>query len=311
MCSSVNCVFINHEKVLNYLGSDYMDFNCWNDESLEIIKGAYDLHVHTSPSHFQRLLDDFELCKEADKVGMKGILIKSHYETTYARAKIANKYSASKVRLYGGVALNWPVGGINPFAAESGLNLGAKIVWMPTRDSHNSLSYGNMEGDFFERPGISIYDENMEIKDSVYEVLEIVRKYKAFVATGHLSIDESIHLCKEARKMKVNIILTHPDWIRTLMPLETQIDLAKLGVIIEKVGANIDENTITVENMALAINKIGSENILMVTDRGQADKESPIQAMIKFISSMLSQGIKKEDIKNMIHHVPEDILGLR
>lgn len=288
-----------------------MDLSNSKEKALQLIKDSYDLHVHTSPSHFKRLLDDFELCEEADKVGMKGVLIKSHYETTHTRAAIANKYSHSHVKLYGGAALNWPLGGINPFAVDSSLNLGAKIVWMPTRDSLNSLSYGNMEADFFERSGISIYDENMKIKSSVYEVLEVVRKYKAYIATGHLGISESIHLCKEARKMGVNIILTHPDWIRTLMSLENQLELAKLGVIIEKVWANIEENTITARNMALGMDKIGSENILMVTDRGQIDKESPVKAMLKFIESMLKQGIQEKDIKNMIHNVPEFVLGLK
>lgn len=285
-----------------------MNLQSYRDQSLELIRGAYDLHVHTYPSHFKRMLDDFELCKEADKFGMKGILIKSHYETTHARAKMANKHSGTKAKLYGGIVLNWPVGGINPFAVESSLNLGAKIVWMPTRDSSNSLAYGDMQGDFFKRPGITIYNKDMKIKNSVYEVLEVVRKYKAYVATGHLSVEESVDLCKVARKMNINIILTHPDWIRTLIPLEIQLELSKLGVFIEKVWANIEEGTITAEDMALGINEIGSENILMVTDRGQLNQDSPMEAMVNFIASMLKQGIKRGDIKNMVCNVPEIIL---
>ncbi len=38
--------------------------------------------------------------------------------------------------------------------------MGARFVWMPTRDAANSLAEGgNMPGDFFTRPGISILDE--------------------------------------------------------------------------------------------------------------------------------------------------------
>lgn len=294
-------------KIINWEGIE-MDLNFYYDQSLELLKGSYDLHVHTSPSHFERLLDDFELCEIADKFGMKGILIKSHYDATAGRAKIANKHSDTKVNLYGGVALNWPVGGLNPFAVESSLKLGAKIIWMPTRDSSNSLAFGNMPGDFFERPGISIFDENMEIKNSVYEILEVVRKYKCYIATGHLSTEESIVFCNIARKMKVNTILTHPDWARTIMPLDKQLELVKLGVIVEKVGMNIDEGSVTAKEMAIGINKLGPENIYMVTDRGQANEENPVEAMLKFIQRMLSEGIKSKDIKKMIIDVPELIV---
>ncbi len=285
-----------------------MDLKEYSDKAIELIKGGYDLHVHTEPSHVARSLDDFEMARDADKVGMAGILIKSHYETTHARAMIANKYAGTRCKLYGAVTLNWPVGGINPYAAESSLKLGAKIVWMPTRDSENSLVFGDMPGDFFKRPGISIYDENMKIRDAVYEVLEVVKKYGSYLATGHLSAKESYDLCKEARKMGVNIILTHPDWVRTIVPLEQQIELSKLGVLIEKVWANIEEGTLTPEEMAIAVNRMGSENIFMVTDRGQANLDKPVEAMLKFIDCMLKQGVEEKAITDMVCNVPRSIL---
>jgi hypothetical protein len=159
----------------------------YSERALELIKGSYDLHVHTAPSHFKRLMDDFELVLEADKYNMSGILIKNHYEPTGARAIIANKYSGSKAKLYGSITLNWPVGGINPYAVESSLRMGCKIVWLTTRDAANSLLYGDMSGDFFIRPGISIFDDNGNANRSLYEILEVVKKYDAFIATGHLS----------------------------------------------------------------------------------------------------------------------------
>lgn len=41
---------------------------------------------------------------------------------------------------YGGIVLNWPVGWLNPYAAESALRMGARFIWMPTRDAANSLN---------------------------------------------------------------------------------------------------------------------------------------------------------------------------
>ena len=121
-----------------------------------LMQGAYDLHMHAAPSPFHRVLDDYGLLEEAGRAGMAGIMLKSHYESTIARAILANIHCASCTKAYGGLVLNWPVGGLNPYAVENAMKRGCRIVWMPTRDAKNSLCSGNMPGDFFDRSGISI-----------------------------------------------------------------------------------------------------------------------------------------------------------
>ena len=117
------------------------------------MQGAYDLHMHAAPSPFHRVLDDYGLLEEAGRAGMAGIMLKSHYESTIARAILANIHCASCTKAYGGLVLNWPVGGLNPYAVENAMKRGCRIVWMPTRDAKNSLCSGNMPGDFFDRSG--------------------------------------------------------------------------------------------------------------------------------------------------------------
>ena len=152
------------------------------------MQGAYDLHMHAAPSPFHRVLDDYGLLEEAGRAGMAGIMLKSHYESTIARAILANIHCASCTKAYGGLVLNWPVGGLNPYAVENAMKRGCRIVWMPTRDAKNSLCSGNMPGDFFDRSGISILTETGELRAEVLEILRIARKYDAAVATGHISV---------------------------------------------------------------------------------------------------------------------------
>lgn len=275
----------------------------------ELIKGAYDLHVHSAPSHFKRSLDDFELAREASAFGMAGIMIKNHYEPTETRATIANRYSGAATKMYGGIVLNWPVGGINPYAAESCLSLGGSIVWMPTRDAANSLNFGDMPGDFFKRKGITIYDKDGNILRTVYEVLEIVRAHNAAIATGHLSTKESYDLCMAAVKMNTKVILTHPDWFRTIAPLELQMELASIGVYIEKSWSNVKEGTITDVSMADSIMKIGCEHIFLVTDRGQADQIKPVAEYIDCLVTLHNLGIGEKQIKTMSRYNPMKIIN--
>lgn len=281
----------------------------YREKAIELIKDGYDLHTHPKPSHVERALDDFMLVREAEQLGMAGVMIKSHYHPTPDRAIIANNYAgAKKTKAYGAVTLNWPVGGLNPYAVESSLKMGAKIVWMPTRDSANSLKHGNMKGDFFSRPGIVIYGEDGKVKKSVLEIIEVVKRYDAYLATGHLSVQESIDLCKIALQQKAKTILTHPDWYRTVVPVSIQVELAKMGVLIEKLWQNIVEGNISAEKMAESMKIIGSERIFMATDRGMAGNEHPSEGILLYIEAMLKQGIKDKDIKNMVCNVPKLIV---
>lgn len=274
-----------------------------------LMRGAYDLHLHTAPSPFGRLMDDFEILRSAETAGMAGVLFKSHYESTAARAEIANRYSGACTRAYGAVALNWPVGGLNPFAVSNALRRGAKMVFMPTRDAANSLESGDMPGDFFSRRGLTILLEDGTIKPEVYEIMDEVKAYGAVLATGHLYARESVLLCREGRARGVRMALTHPEFSRTRIDAQTQRELAELGVYIEKCWYNIAEGEIPASEMALHIRTVGAEHCFMTTDRGQGGREAPVQAMQHFILAMLEQGVQADAIHRMTHALPKEIVG--
>lgn len=274
-----------------------------------LLEGAYDLHTHTEPSAFNRALDDFDLVREANEFKMEGVLIKSHYEPTQSRAALVNLKSNLKTKVYGGMVLNWPNGGLNPYAVENALKTGAIIIWMPTRDSENCLKYGDMPGDFFSRPGISILEKKGKLKQEIYEIFEIMKKYNGYLATGHLSVEESILLCEEGRRLGVNMILTHPEWQRTMIDGKTQKYLATLGVLIEKNWLNIAEHSVTSKEMASNIRSAGVENVYLSTDRGQKGFETPVYGMMKFMEVLLEEGFTEEEIRIMSHEVPKLIVN--
>lgn len=270
--------------------------------------GAYDLHVHTLPSAFPRAQDGFEVIREADQAGMAGIMLKSHYEPTALRAALINQYSVCKTKAYGSLVLNWPTGGLNVYAVENAVKVGAKIIWMPTRDAANSLQFGNMEGDFFNRKGISPLDENGKVLNCVYEIMDVIKAARVTLATGHISPQESVILCREGRKRGVRMILTHPEFFRTILPPETQKELADLGVIIEKNWLNIASGSVTAAQMADTIRLIGSERVYIATDRGQKGCPSPVSEYRRFILALLDEGISEADLRNLTQRVPSSIV---
>lgn len=281
-----------------------------NETIQALLQGAYDLHMHAAPSPFHRALDDFQLMEEAGKAGMAGIMLKSHYESTAARAQLVNEHCASCTVAYGGIVLNWPVGGLNIYAAENALKRDAKIIWMPTRDARNSLVSGDMPGDFFHRPGITVLNEDGTLKKEVLQILDTAKQHHCTVATGHISPEESLILCREGVRRGTRMVLTHPEFERTRIDGGTQRQLAQSGVYIEKCWYNIAEGNCTAEEMAQNIRAVGVEHCYLSTDRGQADREHPVEGLRKFLQTLLEQGFAPGELYTMTHTVPQKVLGL-
>ena len=79
----------------------------------DILKGAYDMHIHTSPDVSPRKSTDLEIAEEWKTAGMKGGVVKCHFADTTGRAAILSALYPD-LKIYGGLVLNRQAGGINP-----------------------------------------------------------------------------------------------------------------------------------------------------------------------------------------------------
>ena len=103
-----------------------------------------DLHVHCAPDDRPRSVDALEIARIAERYGMRALLFKRHNIPTASLAYLVHQ-EVPGILVYGGIALNASVGGINPVAVETmarttgGLG---RVVWMPTYDSeHYTRTY--------------------------------------------------------------------------------------------------------------------------------------------------------------------------
>ena len=51
-------------------------------ESERLLAGAIDIHVHSLPDDRPRSIDAIDVAKQAKSRGMRGIVLKNHYEST-------------------------------------------------------------------------------------------------------------------------------------------------------------------------------------------------------------------------------------
>src|SRR3954463_12595215 len=100
------------------------------------ITGIIDIHAHFDPDSVPRSIDAIDLARLAKSRGMRGLVLKSHYEPTASMAYLVRK-AVPGIEVFGGIDLNLTVGGMNPSAVEhmAAVTGGyGRFVWMATYD---------------------------------------------------------------------------------------------------------------------------------------------------------------------------------
>ena len=176
------------------------------------LEDAIDLHVHSIPDGYPRLLDDIEVVAQAKAAKMRAIVLKCHVSSSPDRAYIAQRAVGGGIEVYGILCLNTPVGGINPEAVKMAIRMGAKGVWMPSHWSaydvqymqrNRSLMGGDTIGSEIYEKTETILDGAGKMKPEVKEILRLVLENDIMLSTGHLSLQEAHLLLDEAKAMGI------------------------------------------------------------------------------------------------------------
>jgi hypothetical protein len=118
------------------------------------LRGAIDIHSHVDPDgygpgHNGRAYDSLELARLAQEAGMRGFVIKMHYDQSADDAYLVRKLHPS-LEVFGGIGTNFATGGMNPAAIRQMADVKGgwgRIVWMPTWDAkHYVEHHGNDPG---------------------------------------------------------------------------------------------------------------------------------------------------------------------
>ena len=293
-------------------------------KDLDLLKKSIDVHVHVGPSVFPRLMDSIEAAEAAKAAGMRGLVLKHHHISTMDRSYLAGKV-VPDIEVYGGITLNYAAGGINPFAVDSAIKLGAKFVWMPTVDAHNHLVHFGELGKYgskldYKKPplyenaeGISIHKNDGAFDPNIGIILESIAEADVALATSHLSINESKVLVEEALKRGVKkIVVTHIGFVTAALSIPDQKWMAKRGVLLELCYSSLSPawRCISIEKVVEAINEVGAEHYILSSDLGQVHNPPPPEGFRIYISLLLENGIGPDELRIMTKENPERILGL-
>lgn len=292
-----------------------------------VLIGALDVHAHLDPDGYGpfnsgRSIDVFDLAELAQAAGMRGFVIKQHYDQTADSAYLVRKLYPD-LEVFGGLGTNFATGGLNPHAVLQMRDVKGgwgRIVWMPTWDAeHYVRNHGN------DRNFIPVAKNGELLPDAkavIAAVAEIsghtrVSGGQVVLATGHNAPEEVLLMVAEARALGLQVIVTHPMLDSVGMSREQMRRAVDMGAYLEVVSGftRLPE---MIEDRTSAIREIGPEHFIVSSDRGQGSgPEGDQREMLTHLEGLVlaaevlrEHGFTERELDIMFKENPARLLGL-
>jgi hypothetical protein len=277
------------------------------------LNGVIDFHAHSGPDGVPRAIDADDLARLAKQRGMRGLVLKNHWEPTDSLAYVLRK-EVPGLEIFGGIALNLSVGGMNPEAVKHMILMKGgwgRIVWLPTFDSENSVRSASEN-----RPFVAVSKDG-HLLSEVLQVIDLIAQHPEIVLeTGHISPEEGLMVVREAKQRGLkHVVVTHamraPVWMKIPQMQEAAHDGAYIEFVYSALTGAKPDNTI--EEYAKAIRDIGPKYCILATDLGgvAAGRPSHPDGMLMFMEALRKEGLSQADVDMMSKTNPALMLGLQ
>ncbi len=284
------------------------------------LKDAYDLHVHCSPDVVPRSQSFLEVAQAAHDAGMAGVGLKDHTTSTVDRCFALNRLFPNGPRFFSSIALNAPLGGLNPAAVEAALANGVDIVYFPTYcAAHHIDTWG---GDVTPVPHpqsgivrISVLDQHGGLNAEAREIVELIVSNDAVLATGHLSPRESLALLNQAASIGAKrMVVTHASQSVPGMSIDDQRRAVQIGAMIEHsflAVTNCCPGSVSIEAIAEQIRAVGHQHIVLSSDFGQVDIGPPVEGFSQHVERLAALDFGEDELRTMLCDNPRRLVEER
>jgi hypothetical protein len=294
--------------------------------ALELLDRAVDVHIHAGPSLMARQVDAWESAQQAIEANLAAIVIKDHHLPSVGAATTVSTHlrGVKKLKVFGSIALNSPVGGLNPKAVEVAIGFGAKVVWLTTVSCQNHIDKHSGHGFKFpplkqpltvpEKP-LRYLDAHGNLIPEAVRVIEVMAEHPDVVlATGHGNRDEIDAIIRKAASIGLKRILVDHPYYMIEASLEDMKAWRSLGAYIEFTAVtSVPESNlycIPLVDIAGYIKALGSERLILSSDYGQVGNGRPVDGLAAFAEHLLDQGIEERVLRKMLTENPSQLLNL-
>ena len=294
------------------------------DRVAAVLEGAVDLHVHPAPSPLPRRIDAVEAAQAAEAIGMRAIVVKSHHHSTVTDVlALGRDLNGLPVRVFGGIALNSAVGGLNPHAVDLALELGGRIVWFPTIGSPQHIAHHAAHPDLKfpklavhvrdERP-IDVLDESGQLRPEVHDIIGLIKEHDAILASGHMAPDRILAVFEAAHAAGVTrLLVNHPNFVVEATH-EQGKRFVELGAVIEHSLCMYDDRSSfynwDIDVLLGWIRAVGADRSTLGSDLGQMMNPLPSEAFTNIVGQLLDAGLSEADLEAMVRRNPARLLDM-
>lgn len=311
----------------------------------KLMDGMIDIHVHGAPAGgwLAGRPTVVHTTMEASKEKVGALVFKDHNTMTNNFSQMINEtmdiIKAEKAangdedfkptKLYGGIVLNYPVGGLNPAAVSTCLGYQDCVeVWLPSTSSKYQLDCIAAEQGLTNNTGVAI-SENGELLPEMKEICDMIAQYnendkglRCAISACHVSNKEKFDLLRYVRKkgMDIDIIIDHITQELTIATEAECEEMLALGAYLEFAETscvpwtgmqdwviNFDYSFNLIKSL---LNKHGPDQLVLCSDSGQPSHEF-VPGWRSFFKTLLAQGVAFDDIRTMSVDIPKKLTGIK
>jgi len=290
----------------------------------KLMDGMIDVHIHSGPSVTTRVYNELEYAIQGMQVGQRAMVSKAHDGPTIRSAMIvqqvvnqwAAEHNKKPIDVFGGVVLNYVVGGLNPDAVIAAHRLGGKYVWLPTVDAHFDTEppyppsfYPPTGPGRKGETGIELVDKNGRVVPALREILALIAETDMVLGLGHESTKDRLIIVEEARKLGLQRIeALHVNCSLTETTPEEAKEFVAKGALISLYAMTSAPPLVDYDKTLNFVKVVGAENIVIASDGGLTIALSPLEGMRLLITNLLESGIPDSDIELMVKTNPARLL---
>lgn len=278
----------------------------------KLMDGSIDVHIHSAPEAYAtRIGDEVDLAIQACQAGLRAVVFKCH-SAPNARSKgvvqkavdqWAGEHGKRKTDVFGGVTLNYSVGGLNPEAVMVNARLGGKYVWTPTFDS---ATHRRVMG---KSSGIEVLDENGKMAPGLKEIFSLIAEADMVLGLCHLTSKEMFVLIDQARMQNVKRIeIVHANFPKFRFTMEDLKLAVEKRVYIGLYSYATRPPVFDWDYYLEAISTVGVDHIVFGSDTGSFSSLIPTESIRMLITGLLIAGVPDKDIEKIVKLNPEALL---
>lgn len=291
-----------------------------------LLHGAIDMHVHAYPdvslNHPQHRTND-DVIAQCRAAGMGGLVLKTHGWPSVGLAHQLNS-EHDDFTVYPSASLNTVAGGPHPWVVEMAIEMGCKMIWLPTwsaASDHEHTGFGVIAEKYIprcktgmrEQDFYYLLDEKGQLLEEIKECVVLCRDHDVVLGTGHISAEESFAVGRFAREIGFNkVCLTHPSSSCSFNQFEQIKAFAQMGHYIELCALNVAPmyTSTTIEEMGRIIKEVGADHCYISTDHFFDWTPSIPQQIYQVLGCLLEAGIRYEELQTVMD-IPKLLFGVK